>query len=115
MNGRPPTVLRVLRTRARLEEGDGDLLSARLDLPDLATIGPSDAIEALDSALLVAGSCLLFVTADEYAVHGQAVRTGRTYDNHYVSVITIKDRKVAHWRDYLDPVAIFNAIGWPAR
>ncbi|MFF1680323.1 nuclear transport factor 2 family protein [Streptomyces sp. NPDC058256] len=50
----------------------------------------------------------------EYAVHGQAVRTGRAYDNHFVSVITIKDRKVTHWRDYLDPVAIFNAIGWPA-
>jgi ketosteroid isomerase-like protein len=49
----------------------------------------------------------------EYAVHGQAVRTGRTYDNHFVSVITIKNRKVTHWRDYLDPVAIFNAIGWP--
>lgn len=51
----------------------------------------------------------------EYAVHGQAVHTGRTYDNHFVSVITIKDRKVTHWRDYLDPVAVFNAIGWPAR
>jgi ketosteroid isomerase-like protein len=50
----------------------------------------------------------------EYAVHGQAVQTGRTYDNHFVSVITIKDRKVTHWRDYLDPVAVFNAIGWPA-
>jgi ketosteroid isomerase-like protein len=51
----------------------------------------------------------------EYAVHGQAVQTGRTYDNHFVSVITIKDRKVTRWRDYLDPVAVFNAIGWPAR
>lgn len=51
----------------------------------------------------------------EYAVHGQAVQTGRTYDNHFVSVITIKDRKVTYWRDYLDPVAIFNAIGWPAQ
>jgi len=51
----------------------------------------------------------------EYAVHGQAVQTGRTYDNHFVSVITIKDRKVTHWRDYLDPVAVFNAIGWPAQ
>ena len=50
----------------------------------------------------------------EYAVHGQAVQTGRTYDNHFVSVITIKDRKVTHWRDYLDPVAVFNALGWPA-
>ena len=26
---------------------------------------------------------------------------------------TIKDRKVTHWRDYLDPVAVFNAVGWP--
>jgi ketosteroid isomerase-like protein len=50
----------------------------------------------------------------EYAVHGQAVHTGRTYDNHFVSVITIKDRKVTRWRDYLDPVAVFNALGWPA-
>jgi uncharacterized protein len=50
----------------------------------------------------------------EYAVHGRAVRTGRAYNNHFVSVITIKDRKVTHWRDYLDPVAVFDAIGWPA-
>lgn len=51
----------------------------------------------------------------EYAVHGASVQTGRRYDNHFVSVITIKDRKVTHWRDYLDPVAVFNAIGWPAQ
>jgi len=51
----------------------------------------------------------------EYAVHGRAVQTGRTYDNHFVSVVTIKDRKVTHWRDYLDPVAVFNASGWPAQ
>jgi uncharacterized protein len=49
----------------------------------------------------------------EYAVHGRAVRTGRAYDNHFVSVITIKNRKVTHWRDYLDPVAVFDAVGWP--
>ena len=49
----------------------------------------------------------------EYAVHGQAVRTGRAYDNHFVSVIAIKDRKVTRWRDYLDPLAVFQAIGWP--
>jgi uncharacterized protein len=50
----------------------------------------------------------------EYAVHGQAVHTGRPYDNHFVSVITVKGRKVTHWRDYLDPVAVFRATGWPA-
>src|SRR5207245_7849109 len=59
--------------------------------------------------------CEASLIALEYAVHGRAVQTGRTYDNHFVSVITIKDRKVTHWRDYLDPVAVFNAIGWPAR
>jgi uncharacterized protein len=46
----------------------------------------------------------------EYAVHGQAVPTGHAYDNHFVSVITVKDREVTHWRDYLDPLAVFNAI-----
>ncbi|WP_405148749.1 nuclear transport factor 2 family protein [Sphaerisporangium sp. NBC_01403] len=49
----------------------------------------------------------------EYEVHGRSVQTGRPYDNRFVSVITVKDRKVAHWRDYLDPVAVFDAAGWP--
>jgi ketosteroid isomerase-like protein len=51
----------------------------------------------------------------EYAVHGRAVKSGRAYDNHFVSVITIADHKVTHWRDYLDPVAVFDALGWPSR
>ncbi|MFJ9821327.1 nuclear transport factor 2 family protein [Streptomyces sp. NPDC101151] len=50
----------------------------------------------------------------EYAVHGRAVHTRRAYDNRFVSVITVKDRKVTHWRDHLDPVAVFRATGWPA-
>ena len=49
----------------------------------------------------------------EYEVHGTSVQTGRPYDNRFVSVVTVKDRKVAHWRDYLDPVAVFDASGWP--
>ena len=49
----------------------------------------------------------------EYAVHGRVTPTARAYDNHFVSVITITDRRVTHWRDYLDPVAVFNAVGWP--
>jgi hypothetical protein len=28
-------------------------------------------------------------------------------------VLTIADRKVTHWRDYLDPLAVFDAVGWP--
>ncbi|OIK04099.1 nuclear transport factor 2 family protein [Streptomyces monashensis] len=49
----------------------------------------------------------------EYEVHGTSVPTGRPYDNRFVSVVTIQDRKVTHWRDYLDPLAVFDAQGWP--
>jgi ketosteroid isomerase-like protein len=49
----------------------------------------------------------------EYEVHGTSVQTGRPYDNCFVSVVTFRDLKVTHWRDYLDPVAVFNAAGWP--
>ena len=51
----------------------------------------------------------------EYAVHGQAVKTGPAYNNHFVSALIIKDRNIAHWRDYFDPVAVFDALGWPTR
>jgi len=51
----------------------------------------------------------------EYASEGRVVRTGVRYANRYISVLTIADRKVTHWRDYLDPVAVFDALGWPSR
>ncbi len=47
----------------------------------------------------------------EYASEGRAVATGRPYGNHYISVVTIKDRKIIHWRDYLDPLRVFEARG----
>jgi ketosteroid isomerase-like protein len=50
----------------------------------------------------------------EYASRGHAVATGAVYANRYISVLTIEDRKIVHWRDYLDPVAVFDALGWPA-
>ena len=49
----------------------------------------------------------------EYEVHGASALTGRPYDNRFVSIITVKDGKVTHWRDYLDPIAVFEASGWP--
>jgi ketosteroid isomerase-like protein len=49
----------------------------------------------------------------EYASQGRAIPTGAAYSNRYISVLSIVDRKIAHWRDYLDPVAVFDAIGWP--
>ena len=51
----------------------------------------------------------------EYASEGRAVHSGDAYGNRYISVVTIVDRTVARWRDYLDPIAVFDAIGWPRR
>jgi uncharacterized protein len=51
----------------------------------------------------------------EYASEGRVVATGAPYRNRYVSVLTVHDRTVTRWRDHLDPVAVFDALGWPAR
>jgi uncharacterized protein len=51
----------------------------------------------------------------EYASEGRVVSTGAPYANRYISVLTITDRKVTRWRDYLDPVPVFDALGWPSR
>jgi uncharacterized protein len=51
----------------------------------------------------------------EYEVHGESVLTGRPYNNRFASIITVKDRKLILWRDYLDPIAVFDATGWPER
>jgi ketosteroid isomerase-like protein len=46
----------------------------------------------------------------EYQVHGKILRTGGAYDNRFVSVVTIKDRKIVRWRDYMDSLAAWQAI-----
>jgi uncharacterized protein len=51
----------------------------------------------------------------EYASQGRVVQTGTAYRNRYISVLSLLDRKITHWRDYLDPIAVFDAIGWPTR
>ena len=47
----------------------------------------------------------------EYTIHGTVVSTGAPYLNRFISVITVKGRKIVHWRDYLDPLAVFAAFG----
>ena len=51
----------------------------------------------------------------EYASEGRVVDSGAAYRNRYISVVTVVDRKITRWRDYLDPIAVFDAIGWPNR
>ena len=46
----------------------------------------------------------------EYEVHGKIVSTGAAYDNRFISVITIENRKIIHWRDYMDSLAAWTAL-----
>jgi uncharacterized protein len=46
----------------------------------------------------------------EYEVHGKIVATGASYDNRFISVVTIEGRKIVHWRDYMDSLAAMTAL-----
>ena len=80
-----------------------------------------DALMALyagygDSTVLHSGDALIVhrsqdprVLIIEYEVHGEKISTGNSYDNRFISVVTIEDRKIVHWRDYMDSLAAFTA------
>ncbi|MFZ0333300.1 MAG: nuclear transport factor 2 family protein [Candidatus Acidiferrales bacterium] len=46
----------------------------------------------------------------EYEVHGRALSSGACYDNRLISVVTIENRKIIHWRDYMDSLAAWTAL-----
>jgi uncharacterized protein len=46
----------------------------------------------------------------EYEVHGKILSSGAPYDNRLISVITIENRKIIHWRDYMDSLAAWTAL-----
>jgi uncharacterized protein len=48
----------------------------------------------------------------QYQVHGKAVKTGAAYDNRFVSIVTIKNRRIVRWRDYMDSLAAWQALHW---
>ena len=46
----------------------------------------------------------------EYEVHGKILSSGAAYDNRLISVVTIENRKIVHWRDYMDSLAAWRAL-----
>jgi ketosteroid isomerase-like protein len=46
----------------------------------------------------------------EYEVQGVAVGSGKRYENRFISVVTIEDRKIVGWRDYMDSLAAMSAL-----
>lgn len=70
--------------------------------------GDSTVLHSAD-ALVVHRSQDPRVLIIEYEVHGTKIPSGRAYDNRFISVVTIEDRKIVHWRDYMDSLAAFTA------
>jgi hypothetical protein len=51
----------------------------------------------------------------EYDVHGKIVANGSSYDNRFISVVTIETREIVKWRDYMDsPTAMTACSSMPA-
>jgi len=50
----------------------------------------------------------------EYEVHGKILKTGVSYDNRFVSIAFIENRKIVRWRDYMDSLAAWTALTKPA-
>ena len=87
-------------------EGRQNIIDLYSDYDNFMTVRSAD-------NLMVHRDPAASVVVLEYEVHGESVQAGRPYDNRFASIVTIKDGKVTRWRDYLDPVAVFNATGWP--
>ena len=50
------------------------------------------------------------VVVIEYEVHGTILATGAKYENRFCSIIELENRKITHWRDYMDSLAAWNAL-----
>ena len=46
----------------------------------------------------------------EYEVHGKVLKSGASYDNRFVSIAFIENRKIVRWRDYMDSLAAWTAL-----
>jgi ketosteroid isomerase-like protein len=101
---------------------DDAVVEFRYVFPEFPTkIHGRDALMALysgygDTTVLHSGDALIVhrsqepgVFIIEYEVHGKKILTGKAYDNRFISVVTIKDRMIVHWRDYMDSLAAFTA------
>jgi uncharacterized protein len=89
-------------------------IRGRAELMDkFAGYGKSIKVHSADG-LLVHRSQGRRVIILEYDVHGTILATGGPYENRFCSIIKIENRKVVHWRDYMDSLAAWTALNKPA-
>ena len=85
-------------------------IESRHDLIDLyRAYGDSIVLERGDGLVVhrCDGGTILVL---EYEVHGRVVGSGAAYDNRFVSIVTLENRKIVHWRDYMDSLAAMRSL-----
>ena len=87
----------------RVIQGRSDLMAAFRGYVDNITLRSADqlVVHRTDDGRVV---------VIEYEVHGTILASGVNYDNRFCSIITIEDRKITHWRDYMDSLMAWNAL-----
>ncbi len=78
-------------------------------MASLSGYGKSIKVYAAD-ALVVHRSQDPRIVILEYEVHGTILSSGGPYENRLISVITIENRKIVRWIDYMDSLAAWTAL-----
>ena len=47
----------------------------------------------------------------EFSCDGHGIATGLPYDQDYISVVTLREGRIAHYRDYWNPLVALSALG----
>lgn len=78
-------------------------LSAHLEkLGPLIAFGPME----LGNVYAV-GETVIF----EFSCNGRGVNTGASYNQAYISVVTLREGRIARYRDYWNPLVVLTALG----
>jgi uncharacterized protein len=87
----------------RVIRGRTDLMNAFRGYVDIIKLQSADnlVVHTTDSGRVI---------VIEYEVHGIVLATGRKYNNRFCSIIQLENRKIVHWRDYMDSHAAWNAL-----
>jgi len=47
----------------------------------------------------------------EFSCRGKGAQTGERYDQDYISVVRVRNGRIAHYRDYWNPLVLLTAVG----
>lgn len=74
----------------------------------LARVGPMLELRAFTLHAVHPSEATVIV---EFSCRGKGVATGLPYDQDYISVVTLREGRIARYRDYWNPIVVLDALG----